>query len=175
MTRRTRIARIAVIAGALALLVASPAAAATPAKRTVYGLRAFTIPAGQACSFDVAGQPSRGFSTTTDLPDGRELGSFRAHGAYVNAETGASYPTADNFRYVNRIDPATGDLVAVIDGEVADSFLTGDQGPFGLVTNPDGAFYHFVGRVTFTMNPDTYQVLSFAYAGTVDDICAALS
>jgi hypothetical protein len=77
----------------------------------------------------------------------------------VNLETGANYPTLENFRYLNRIDPATGLLAVVLNGEVADSFLPRD---IGLVTISNGAFYRFGGVVWFTMDPNTYQVLEFA-------------
>ena len=174
--RLIRTARGAVIAVVLALVVAAPAAAASATPiRTVHAPNGFTIPAGQACAFDVAGQPSWGFVAQTVFPDGRVQGSVRIHGAYVNVATGASYPTADNFRYLNLTDPATGFVNVVLDGEAADNFLPGDIGPFGLVTNPNGAFYHFVGKVWFTINLNTYQVLAFGYSGTVEDICAALT
>ncbi len=173
--RLTRAARGAAIALVLALLLAAPAAAAAPTPvRTVYGLSPFTIPAGQACTFDVEGQPDWGFSAKTVFPDGRIFHSVRAHGAYVNAETGARYPTADNFFVIDNIDPVSGLDYVTLDGMAADSFLPGDTGPFGI-SGPDPAFYDFVGRITFTYNLNTGQTTDFTWRGTVTDICAALS
>ncbi|HET7494630.1 MAG TPA: hypothetical protein VFJ80_04220 [Candidatus Limnocylindrales bacterium] len=175
MSRLSRVARGAGIAAALALVVAAPAAAAAPTPiRTVHALSPFTIPAGQACTFDVEGQPDWGFSAKTVFPDGRVFHSVRAHGAYVNADTGARYPTADNFFAIDNVDSVTGLDYVVLDGMGADSFLPGDTGPFGIV-GPDPAFYDFVGRITFTYNLNTGQTTDFTYRGTVTDICAALS
>jgi hypothetical protein len=173
--RLTRPARGAVIALALALVVAAPAAAATPPTRVVYGLDPFVLPAGTACAFDVEGQPSWGFIAVTTFSDGRELQSVRAHGAYVNMATGATFPTADTSRVLNQFDPATGIHVIVIDGQNSYSFLPGDMGPFGVVTNSNGAFYHIDGSVKLTWNQITNQITEFAYSGNVTDICAALS
>jgi hypothetical protein len=170
--RLARAARGAVIALALALLVAAPAAAAQPT-RTVYGLSPFTIPADTACPFDVEGQPSSGFSAYTEFSDGRLMGSVHAKGDYVNADTGARYPTLDNFHLVQWSDPSTGGIHAVLEGQGAFWFLPGDTGPFGTV-GPHGAFYDFVGRIIFTIdvNGSTTQ---FSWVGTATDICAALS
>jgi hypothetical protein len=173
--RLTRAARGAAIALVFALPLAAPAAAAAPTPvRTVYGLSPFTIPAGQACTFDVEGQPDRGFSAKTVFPNGLVFHSVRAHGAYVNADTGARYETADNFFVIDNIDPVTGLDYVTLDGMAADSFLPGDTGPFGIV-GPDPAFYDFVGRITFTYNLNTGQTTDFTWRGTVTDICAALS
>ena len=159
---------------ALALAVAAPAAAATTPTRVVWELHGFTLPAGWACSFDVAGQPSWGFGAATSFPDGlRTLISERAHGAYVNVATGASYPTADNF-FANQVwDPVSGTYTVIIDGEVSNQFLPGDSGPYGLVT--EASFYHFVGRIWFTYDPVANRQTNFGYRGTIDDICAAIS
>jgi hypothetical protein len=171
----TRAARGAAIALVFALLLAAPAAAAAPTPvRTVSGLSPFTIPAGQACTFDVEGQPDRGFSAKTVFPNGLVFHSVRAHGAYVNAETGARYESADNFFVIDNIDPVSGLDYVTLDGMAADSFLPGDTGPFGIV-GPDPAFYDFVGRITFTYNLNTGQTTDLTWRGTVTDICAALS
>ena len=163
----------------VALAAASPASAARPPApvptpvRVVYQLHPFTIPAGDACSFDVAGQPEWGFSARTYFPDGRTLRSVRAHGAYVNVATGATYPTADNFRALEQFDLVTGIYTVVINGQGASSFLPGDDGPFGLVTEP--SFYDFVGTFSFKYDTNTNQTADFSFVGTVTDICAALS
>lgn len=168
----TRIARGAVIAAMLALVLAAPAAAAQPT-RIVSDLHPFVLPAGTACAFDVAGRPSWGFSARTYFSDGRVQSSVRAHGAYVNVTTGATFPTADNFRVLERFDPVTGIDTVVADGQLTSSFLPGDDGPFGLVT--EASFYKFVGTIWFTYNPATNQQTDFRYVGRVEDVCAALS
>ena len=102
MFHLTRAARGAAIALALGLVVAAPAAAAQPTRnmRPLHG--GFVYPAGQACAFDVAGQPnakptaeaafqSGGFVVETDFSDGLVTYSVRARGAYVNVETGARF------------------------------------------------------------------------------------
>jgi len=170
--RMTRAARGAVIALALALVVAAPAAAAQPT-RTVHGSHGFTIPADMACPFAVEAQPSSGFSAYTEFSDGRLLGGVHAKGAYVNAETGARYPTLDNFHFVQWYDAITGNTYVVLEGQAADSFLPGDTGPFGTV-GAHGAFYDFVGRITFTIDANG-AATQFSWVGTATDICAALS
>ena len=173
ITRLPRTARGAVVAVALALTVAAPAAAATPPTRIVRELHPFTLPAGTACAFDVAGRPDRGFSAQTTLPDGRIQRSVRAHGAYVNVATGATFPTADNFRVLEQIDPVTGIDTVVANGQLTSTFLPGDDGPYGLVA--EASFYRFVGTIWFKYDLNTGQQTDFRYVGTVEDVCAALS
>jgi len=173
LSRMTRPARGAVIAVALALIVAAPATAATPPTRIVHDLHPFVLPAGTACAFDVAGRPDWGFSARTSFSDGRIQSSVRAHGAYVNVATGATFPTADNFRALDQIDPVTGIDTVVANGQLTNSFLPGDDGPFGLITQ--ASFYKFVGTIWFKYNLNTGQQTDFRYVGTVEDVCAALS
>lgn len=175
MAKLIRATRGAVIALALALVWAAPAAAAQPT-RTVDDLHGFVTPAGEACAFAVEGQPSRvGFIAETDFSDGTVQLSVRAVGQYVNLETGATFPTQDTYRDRSRFDDATGIQVGVENGEVTWSFLPGDMGPFGVVTNSNGALYHFVGTVSYTYDTTIGHATAFAYTGTVTDVCAALS
>lgn len=80
-----RPARGAFIALVLALMMAAPAAAAQPT-RSVHPLSGgFTLPAGTACPFDVAGEPStvsvrNGFSAKTVFSNGTVLRFVRAKG-----------------------------------------------------------------------------------------------
>ena len=169
----TRSAGGAIIALLLALVVTSPAAAAQPTRTVHDDLSGFTIRAGSACAFDVQGQPSFGFTAKTVFSDGRIMYSVHAHGAYVNAVTNTRYPTIDNFQAVEWDDPVTGNAYVVLEGQGASWFLPGDTGPFGTV-GPNGAFYDFVGRITFTIDA-TGATTQFSWVGTVTDICAALS
>jgi hypothetical protein len=173
MARLTRTACGAGVALVLALVVAAPAAAAQPVKTTHRTLHPFTIPADAACAFDVEGQPDFGFSMHWTLSDGAEKGSVHAHGDYVNPANGMRYPTLDNFSYYQWTDPISGDTYVVLEGQAADSFLPGDTGPFGTV-GPHGAFYDFVGRITFTIDANG-ATTRFSWVGTATDICAALS
>lgn len=169
-----RTARGAIIALVVAAIWAAPAAAAKPVKDTFHTLSGFTLDADTACPFDVDGSPDFGFSQRWKLSNGAVKGAFHAHGAYVNDETGARYPTLDNFSFIQWVDPTSGLTHVILQGQAADSFLPGDVGPFGTV-GEHGAFYDFVGRVTFTIDLDTGHVSQFSWTGTATDICAALS
>ena len=171
--RWTRTAPGAVISLVLALAAAAPASAAQPIKSTYRDPQPFTIPADMACPFDVEGQPDFGASMYWTFEDGVLKGSVHDHGAYVNPATGARYPTLDNFSFSQWTDPADGSIHVVLEGQAADSFLPGDTGPFGTV-GPHGAFYDFVGRITFTIDA-AGAATQFSWRGTARDICAALS
>ena len=171
MPRLTRPARGAVIALVLTFVVAAPAAAAQPT-RTVHDLHGFTIPADMACPFDVEGQPSSGFAAYTEFSDGRLMGSVHLKGDYVNADTGARYPTLDNFHFTQWTN-TDGSIFAILEGQAGFWFLPGDTGPFGTV-GEHGAFYDFVGRITFTISA-TGATTQFSWKGTATDVCAALS
>jgi hypothetical protein len=170
--RLTRPARGAVIGLAFALLMAAPAAAAQPT-RTVFGLHPFTIPAGGGCDFAVEGQPAWGFQAKTEFSDGRVQYSVRAHGAYVNADTGASYWVEDNWRDLDTFDNGTTIVHSTVNGQATYFFFPGDQGPFGLVDHV--VMYHIVGATWSTWDSSTFQTYAFTYTGTVTDVCAALS
>ena len=185
--RMPRVARAAAIGMILALVAAAPVAAAggrdsrgnsgavpTPIRTVHSDLTGFQIDAGQACTFDVLGEPDWGFSAKTVFPNGLIFHSVRAHGAYVNKDTGVRYETADNFFAIDDIDPVTNIDHVTIDGMAASSFLPGDSGPYGIV-GPDPAFYDFVGRFTFDYNLNTGVQTNLEWHGTVTDICAALS
>jgi hypothetical protein len=173
VAKLSRTARGAVIAMGLALLVAAPAAAAQPT-RTVTGLSTRVLPAGTACAFDVEGQPSSGFRTSTTFSDGREMHFVHATGAYVNLATGARFETRDIFTEIDWFDPATGILTGLNDGQTTSSFSPGDMGPFGVVGS-NGALYHFVGTIHYTYDTNTNVFNVLSYSGTVTDVCAALS
>ena len=171
--------RGAVIALTLVLLAAAPAAAAEPSRSVRSLSGGFTLPAGTACAFDVAGEPStvsirNGFIADTAFSDGTVLHFVRAKGAYVNLVTGARYPTEDTFRDLSTYDANTKLQIGVETGETTWSFLPGDIGPYGVVGS-DGALYHFIGSVSYTWDNNTFHTTEFSYTGTVEDVCAALS
>jgi hypothetical protein len=181
MAKLSPAARAGVIAGVFALVVAAPAAAAQPT-RTVYPVhppQGVFATAGTACPFDVGAQPStatlrNGFTAETDFSDGRLMFSVHRHGAYVNLETGASFPTNESFTEIDRFDPATGILYGEDLGQPSSTFNPGDIGPYGVV-GTGGAFYHFNGTLSFTYDTNTNVFSVVAYSGRVTDICAALS
>ena len=172
-TRLPRTARGALIAMALGLVVAAPAAAAQPTRTVYRGGQPFTIRADDACPFPVEAQPSGGFAAHTEFSDGHLAGGVHLKGDYVNAETGARYPTLDNFQFSQWTDATTGNTYVVLEGQAADSFLPGDTGPYGTV-GAHGAFYDFVGRITFTIDANG-ATTQFSWVGTATNICAALS
>lgn len=173
LARLPRAARGALIAVTLALVVAAPAAAAQPTRTVYHGGQPFTIAADTACRFAVEGQPSSGFAAYTEFSDGRLMGSVHLKGDYVNSDTGARYPTLDNFHFTQWYDSSTGNTYVVLEGQAADWFLPGDTGPYGTV-GPHGAMYDFVGRITFTIDANG-ATTQFSWVGTATDICAALS
>jgi len=179
MSGFARSSRGAAFAMALMLVAAAPAAAAQSSRtvRPVSG--GFSLPAGTACAFDVAAQPStvtidHGFIANTTFSDGTVLRFVRATGAYVNVATGARYPTQDTFRDFSSYDPETRLQVGVETGQMTWSFLPGDIGPFGVVGS-DGALYHFIGTVSYTWDDNTFHITEFSFVGSVEDVCAALS
>ena len=174
----TRSARGAVIALVFALVVAAPAAAAQPSRSVGALSGGFTLPAGTACAFDVAGEPStvsvaHGFVANTAFTDGTVLRFVRSKGAYVNVATGARYPTEDTFRDLSTYDATTNLQVGVETGQTTWSFLPGDVGPYGVVGS-DGALYHFIGSVTYTWDNNTFHITAFSYTGSVQDVCAVI-
>ncbi len=185
MFHLTRAARGAAIALALGFVVAAPAAAAQPTRnmRPLHG--GFVYPAGQACAFDVAGEPnakptaeaafqSGGFVVETDFSDGLVTYSVRARGAYVNVETGARFETLDSYMERDRYDADAGLIVGGTTGQTTFYFLPGDNGPFGVVGS-NGALYHIDGTVSYTIDANTFATYAFSYSGSITDVCAALS
>jgi hypothetical protein len=171
--RLTRSARGALIALVLAVVWAAPASAAQPT-RTVHNLTPFTIPAGGACDFAVAGQPSWGFIAKTEFSDGSVQWSVRAHGAYVNVDTGASYWVEDNWRDRDTFEAGTSIVHSTVNGQATYTFYPGDQGPYGLVDHV--VMYHIVGTTQATWDSSTYQTYAFSWTGgTITNVCAALS
>lgn len=165
----------AALALVLALVAAAPVAAGTQPTRSVTGLGGWTLPAGTACAdFDVAAEPTGGFIATTTFPDGTRQLSVPARGAYVNVTTGKGYRTLDTYRDYGRYDPVTNITVAVETGQGTWSFVPGDVGPFGVV-GEGGALYHFIGSVSYTYDSNAGHSTQFAWTGTVEDVCAALS
>jgi hypothetical protein len=174
MARLTRLARGIVVAVVLALVVAAPAAAATPPTRTVYEPHEFVIPAGQGCSFDIRGVPTSGFQAQTVFSDNEWRKSIHVKGYYENMDTGATYWVNDTWSELDVYDPATNILVVSTSGQVDTEFWAGDASPFGgLMTT--ATMYRFTGTTTNTVDFNLNHTVQFTWSGRVTDLCAALS
>ena len=177
MKKLTRPARGAVIALALALISAAPAAAAQPT-RTVTHLPADRVghfPAGTGCTFDVTVYSSpKGSLTVTDFSDGREVVEVHAMKRTItNDATGATFVENQEFTDVEWIDPTSGLLMGKSSGQFIDTFWPGDVGPYGVVDQV--VSYSIIGSQTYVLDPNTYATLALNITGTITNICAAIS
>ena len=174
MARLTRLARGGVVAVVLALVVAAPAAAATPPIRTVFEPHPFVIPAGEGCSFDVRFVPTSGFAALTVYSENEWRKSVHVKVTYENMDTGATYSVNNTWTEWNVYDPATNILVVKTSGQVVIEFVPGDVSPFGgLITT--ATLYRFIGTNTNTVDFNLNQTVQFSWSGQVIDLCAALS
>lgn len=175
--RLSRMARGAVIAVTLALVVAAPAAAAQPA-RTVTRLPADRVghfPAGDGCTFDVTVYFSRPAQiTVTDFSDGTEVYEVNSmHRAITNDVTGKQFVENQEYRDAEWIDPATGMIRGETSGQFIDTFWPGDVGPYGVVT--ENVSYAIIGQQTYVVDPTTFATLAVSVKGTITNICDAIS
>ena len=175
LARLPRAVRGAMVAGALALAMAAPAAAATPPTRTVHFPTGFVMDPGQGCAFAVRGVPVSGFSAVTTFSDGLEMRSIRVKGYYENLDTHKTYWVNDTWTEKDVWDETTQLYTITGNGQIDVPFWPGDASPFsGVVT--DAAFYRFAGTtvnvVDFNGVPRTAD---FTWSGRITDICAALS
>jgi hypothetical protein len=174
--RLTRTARGAVIAVALAVVVAAPAAAAQPT-RTVNQITNLVShkPADTACTFDVTVYMTPGARVTeTDFSDGSTV--YQVHSmkrAITNDATGATF--VENQIYHDRewIDPANGWIRGVTSGQSIQQFYPGDVGPYGIVEQPSA--YVIYGTTWWAWDPATEHQTEFTWTGTLTDICATIS
>jgi hypothetical protein len=174
MARLTRLARGVVVAVVLALVVAGPAAAATPPTRTVFEPHPFVTPAGQGCSFDVRGVPTSGFVALTVFSENEWRKSVHVKATLENVDTGATYSVNNTWTELDVYDPATNILVVTTSGQVIIEFWPGDVSPFGgLITT--ATLYRFIGTNTNTVDFNLNHTVQFSWSGQVIDVCAALS
>ena len=175
MKRLTRSARGAVIALALALLWAAPAAAAQPT-RTVLHPTGGLHPAGQGCAFDISYVDAPGATiTVTDFSDGTEIVIVHAIATLTNDDTGATFVHKAFFHDVSSFDPATGLYTGMTNGQVVNWFSPGDVSPFGRIVGADGLALRFEGTIWYTWDANLNALTQFAYQGTVTNVCALLS
>lgn len=167
--------RSAVVGVALALVVAAPAAAATPPIRTTYEPHGFVIPAGQGCSFDVSGTPVSGHEAQTVFSDNHWMNQIHVKGYYENLVNHKTYWVNDTWSEDDVYDPVANTLLITTSGQVDTMFWPGDASPLGgLITT--ATMYRFIGTtvnlVDFNGTPRTAE---FSWSGRIFDICAALS
>ncbi len=176
MTRLTRLARGAVIALALALVIAAPAAAAQPT-RTIFRWTNLVehFPAGMGCTFDVTVQLMPGAQVTvTDFSDGREVVEEHSmHRTITSDVTGKSFVENQEFRDAEWIDPTSGLRLGESSGQFIDTFAPGDVGPYGVVDQT--VSYAVIGSQTYVLDPNTYATLAVTIKGTITNICASIS
>jgi len=87
--------------------------------------------------------------------------------------TGKTFVENLEFHDVEWIDPATGWIRGVTNGQAITQFYPGDVGPFGIVDQP--VAYQVYGTQWWAWDPATQQQTAFEYTGTLTNICAAIS
>jgi len=174
MAKLTRSVRGAVIAVALALLLAAPAAAAQPT-RTVFYPTGGLHPAGQGCAFDISFVDAPGSRiTVTDFSNGTEATDVHAIATLTNDATGATFVHKAFFHDLSWFDAANGVWRDVTNGQVVVWLYPGDIGPYGIV-GADGLAVRIEGTVWSAWDPNANAVTEFAYKGTVTNVCTLLS
>ena len=174
LSRLPRAARGAIIALALALAWAAPAAAAQPT-RTVFHPTGGSHPAGQGCAFDISYVDAPGSRiTVTDFSDGREAADVHAVATLTNDATGATFVHRAFFHDVFWYDASAGVYRDVTNGQFVAWFYPGDIGPYGIV-GADGLALRIEGTAWSTWDPNANAVTAFDYQGTVTSVCSLLS
>ena len=171
-----RAAHGAVIALALALLCAAPAAAAGPTRTIYQGTPVSHVPAGTGCTFDVTAYKLPGAHiTVTEFSDGTVVyESHSMHRIIVNDATGATFENNLEYHDVERTDPATGLIHGVTKGQSLQQLVPGDIMPDGrVVTQP--VAYQIWGTQRWTWDPATGQTIFLSYTGAITNICEELA
>jgi hypothetical protein len=174
MARLTRVARGALIALALALVVAAPAAAAQPTRTVVNLDPVRQFPAGTGCEFDVTAHRI-GRTVITDYSDGREVIETHYIGyTIVNDANGKKFVTDFVHHEVDRYDAAANVYRGQSSGVSIYQFLPGDIGPDGQIVDHWFAI-NVVGTVSYVVDGTTFATLAITIHGRATDICAAIS
>ncbi len=176
MSRLTRTARGSVIAIALALVAAAPAAAVQPTRTVIVAGPVSHYPAGTGCDFDVTVYRSPGSRTTiTDFSDGHEmLLNHATHRTIVNDATGAAFVETSAYREVDRFDADAGVIRGAVTGQSIFAFAPGDVAPNGSIV--DHTYSIFIrGKVSYVIDATTFATLAISVQGSYTDICAAIS
>ena len=162
----------AAFAASAVALVAAPAAGAQKPYEEAIQLEDQVLP---GCASDVGLEPAA---------DGREYlrifagGRFTVHSharpTLTNLETGDSSTYRLRYQFQETIDPDTGEARGQISGRSLWLIAPGDVGPSGEV-DMDGGIVHVVGQLRYVGDPETFAITSLTVAGTVTDVCTALS
>ncbi len=171
----TRIARGAVIAGVLVLVMAAPVAAAQPTRSVIQDSLISHYPTGQGCDFDVTAYklPSAHY-TEFDFSSG--VVAYQIHSMHrriVNDATSAEYDESIVAHEVDNVD-GNGIDHGSIQGQFIWTFLVGDVYLDGSVMDHVTSL-DMVGRATYTVDLDTGATLAISFVGQSTDICAAIS
>ena len=172
--RPPRAAGGAVIAVALALLWAGPAAAAQPTRMTHSPGPVSHYPAGSGCEFDVTAYHT-GRTTVIDYSDGREV--FETHYldyTIVNDANEKTFVTNLIHHEVDRYDAANDVYQGQSSGDTIFTFWPGDVGPDGTTVDHNFSIYA-KGTVTYVVDGTTFATLAITIQGRYMDICAAIS
>src|SRR5262245_15551857 len=172
MSYLTRTARGTVVALALSLLVAAPAAAAQPSRSvSVFNDLVRHFPAGVACEFDVTLNVPEHRYTLMDFTSGKEVSFGHGLRRISNDATGDSIDLSID---AHEIDWWGSVIVGSVTGRSIFTFAVGDAGPDGGVVDHVYSIY-IVGRVSYVIDPTTFATLAISIDGTYMDICAAIS
>jgi hypothetical protein len=134
-------ARGAILAATLALVVAAPAAADQPTRTVVVAGTATHYPAGTACDFDVTVyRPRGGWTAITDFTGGREASvNHVVERTITNDATGASFVEVTSSHEVDTFE--SGLIRGTITGQFIFQFAPGDAGPDGAILDHLLALY----------------------------------
>jgi hypothetical protein len=177
MVRPRHAARGALIAFAVALVAAAPAAAVQP---TTTVIRPTTDHFGadeSGCGFAVTRVfDDKSRLTIKDFSSGVEVRLRHETITISNDDTGASTVVQAFSRSAEWYEPDTNTYPGEISGQWIFAFYAGDMGPDGQIV-PDGAAYGllFTGRGWYTWDDNVGHITQFRYEGTYSDVCAALS
>jgi hypothetical protein len=151
-------------------LVTAPAAGADQPYREPIELTGGILP---GCAFDVQITPD-GTESLTIFDSGRV--AVHAHNAptLTNVDTGKSEVYRLRYLFQETYDADANQLIGRLSGRFVFVILPGDVGPSGEV-DEDGGLVNIVGRVRYTMDPDTFALTSFTVRGTMTDVCAELA
>ncbi len=171
-----RAGRGAVLALALAIVVAAPAAATQPTRTVMYDPPSTAVlPAGTFCAFAVTtDRPAGRRLTYTDYSNGREaVMGLVVRRTYTNPASGKSFTAPTDAHEVDWF-AAYPMVSGTAEGQFLWLALPGDVGPGGVIIDHLTPFF-IRGSVTYLTNWESGATSRFSMTGTATDICAAIS
>jgi hypothetical protein len=174
-SRVPRTARGVVIALALTVISAAPAAAAQPTKTVLHRTHDNFDGQESGCGFPVARDFAPGArKTIKDFADGRELTTLNEVRTITNLDNGKTFTERSVGHIIEWLD-AAGLGQGQVNGQFIFAWYPGDIGPDGGVVQAPGLAYYFTGIAWYTWDPNTGLLIAFSYKGSFVDVCAALS